>query len=102
MFRAKTQTANFIATLMIVAKSVAPSFRGFFIEETHRHNATYRLDPHHGRAATLIGNDNSFKAGLFQMIAIAFAGYVVGVDAVMRQVADGVQLTRTQFVDVIR
>ena len=102
MFRAKTQTAHFIATFMVVAKSVSPSFRGFRIEPAHRHNATYRLDPHHGRATALIGNHNSLKAGLFKMIALAFAGYVVGVDAVMRQVADRVQLTRPQFVDVIR
>jgi len=102
VFRAKTQAANFIAAFVIISKSITTGLSGFRIEPAHRHNATYRLDPHHGCPTALIGNYNSLQAGLFQMIAIAFAGYVVGVDAVMRQVADRVQLTRPQFVDVIR
>ena len=102
MLGTKTQTPNFIAALVIISKSITTGLSGFRIEPAHRHDPPYRLDPHHDGAAALIGNYNSFKAGLFEMIAIAFAGYVIRVDAVMRQVADRVQLTRPQFVDVIR
>jgi hypothetical protein len=67
VFRPEADIARFVLSLMVIAKRLAASFRGFFVEPATRKDAPRCLNPQHRRARPLIGDNVNLETGILKM-----------------------------------
>ena len=101
MFRPKSNMPLFVFLLVVIAQAGNSGLSRFFIEKTERQYAPHSFNPLHCRAGTLVGYHDDIKSRILKVIAVTLAGDVVGVDTIMRQIANRMPFAAPQLVDVI-
>ena len=93
MFRPETDIADVVLSLVIEPDGLAPRFGGRFVPPDLWSQTPQRLYAHHRGAPALVPHRRlDGEAGFAQMVLVAFAGDVVFVDAVMRQMNDRLRI----------
>ncbi len=93
MLRSETDVAHVVLALVIKADRVAAGLGAGLVEPELRAQSAQCLDAHHGGALALVLHRGlDIKTRVAQMLVIALAGDVVGVDTVMRQIQDGLRV----------
>jgi len=85
VFRAKTDAALLVLTLMVVAERIASSFSRRVIKPASRKNAPRRLYAHHrGTGSGILDRNPALEAGLGPVVDVTLAGDVVRRHAIER------------------
>jgi hypothetical protein len=95
VFRAKSNMPLLVFLLVVIAQAGNSGVSRFFIEKTERQYAPHSFNPLHCRAGTLVGYHDDIKSRILKVIAVTLAGDVVGVDTIMRQIANRVPFPLT-------
>ena len=85
VFRAQTNTALLVLTLVVIAKRIASSFSRRLIEPASRKHAPRRFYAHHrGTGSGILDRNAALEAGFGPVIDVTLAGDVVRRHAIVR------------------
>src|SRR5262249_25246001 len=85
VFRAQTDTALLVLTLVVITERIAPSFGRRVIKPAPRKNAPRRFYAHHrGTGSGILDRSATLEAGFDPVVDVTLAGDVVRRHAVVR------------------